>query len=219
MYIKPKAILFDWDNTLADTWPTIHEALTKTFKEMGKLPWTFEETKERVHRSLRDSFPEIFGKDWEKAGEIYLKTFEEIHLSRLQPLDGAEEMLKALLEKKDIYKAVVSNKTGHNLRKEISHLSWDKYFNKAVGAKDAKKDKPASDPVYLALEGSNILPSEDVWLIGDSVTDLECAHNSKCTSVFYGTEDLTHRRFKHCQPHFRIKDHHSLRNIIQDFQG
>ena len=26
---RPRAILFDWDNTLVDSWVTIHEALNK----------------------------------------------------------------------------------------------------------------------------------------------------------------------------------------------
>jgi phosphoglycolate phosphatase len=37
---KPKAILFDWDNTLADTWPTIHQAMSETFAAMGQEPWS-----------------------------------------------------------------------------------------------------------------------------------------------------------------------------------
>ena len=24
---KPKAVIFDWDNTLVDTWPLIHQAI------------------------------------------------------------------------------------------------------------------------------------------------------------------------------------------------
>ena len=214
--VKPKAILFDWDNTLADTWPTIHEALTKTFEQMGHTPWTFAQTKERVHRSLRDSFPEIFGQQWEQAGKLYITHFESIHLDRLQALEGAEDVLRALLGT-DIYVAVVSNKTGYNLRREITHLGWDKYFQKAVGAKDAAQDKPSPDPVHMALEGSRILPSEQVWLVGDSVTDLECAHNSKCIPVFYGHEDLMEERFKHCQPSLHVQDHKVLKRIVDHF--
>jgi phosphoglycolate phosphatase len=28
---RPRAILFDWDNTLVDSWAVIHEALVVTF--------------------------------------------------------------------------------------------------------------------------------------------------------------------------------------------
>ena len=30
----PKAILFDWDNTLVDSWTVIHHAMTATFEAM-----------------------------------------------------------------------------------------------------------------------------------------------------------------------------------------
>lgn len=216
VFRKPKAILFDWDNTLVDTWPTIYEALTHTFKVMGRTPWTLDETKERVHRSLRDSFPLIFGDEWEKAGALYLKTFEAIHLERLVAIMGAEDMLKTLM-KTGIYCAVVSNKTGYNLRAEVKHLGWDMYFHKVIGAKDAAEDKPSVEPVYLALEGSHIIPSGEVWFVGDSITDLECAQNAQCFSVLYGDMDVTPPQFAHCRPHVHVPDHRTLKTMIETF--
>ena len=38
--VRPRALLFDWDNTLVDTWGAIHHALTVTFEAMGETPWT-----------------------------------------------------------------------------------------------------------------------------------------------------------------------------------
>ena len=34
----PRAILFDWDNTLVDTWPTIVECYHDTFTALGQTP-------------------------------------------------------------------------------------------------------------------------------------------------------------------------------------
>ena len=36
----PRAILFDWDNTLADNWAAIHGAMNATLVAMGQAPWT-----------------------------------------------------------------------------------------------------------------------------------------------------------------------------------
>ena len=47
----PRAVLFDWDNTLVDNWPTIHDALNATFEAMGHPTWTLAETRERVRAS------------------------------------------------------------------------------------------------------------------------------------------------------------------------
>ncbi|MDB2415095.1 HAD family hydrolase [Rickettsiales bacterium] len=212
---KPKAILFDWDNTLADTWPIIHKSLEQTFIDMGKTPWTFEQTKDRVHKSLRDSFPEIFGDCWQEAGDKYLKYFEDIHLEKLIPLNGAKDTLDALLDS-GIYLAVVSNKTGYNLRAEVSHLGWDKYFSKVIGAKDVDEDKPSPKPVHAALDGSGIVAGSDVWFIGDSLSDMQCAYNCGCIPVFYGDQDIKDPKFADYQPQHHAIDHAQLLKIIDE---
>ncbi|WP_417794891.1 HAD family hydrolase [Terasakiella pusilla] len=186
-FTPPKALIFDWDNTLVDTWPAIHDANNYTLEQMGHTPWTFEETKERVRKSMRDSFPELFGDRWEEAGKIFYARFEESHISRLSPLKGAENMLKAL-HSKGFYLAVVSNKRGKYLREEAEHLGWDKYFNKILGAGDASHDKPDPAPVELALKGSGISRGSDVWFVGDTDVDLECAKNAGCTGVLVRNE-------------------------------
>src|SRR6202040_342939 len=78
----PRAILFDWDNTLVDSWATIHDALNFLMRAMNKPEWSLAETRERVRLSLRESFPLHFGERWEEAREIYLDRFRAIHLDR-----------------------------------------------------------------------------------------------------------------------------------------
>ena len=58
---KPSAILFDWDNTLVNTWPLIHKAINVTFQEYGLEPWSLEKVKENAHESSREAFPKLFG--------------------------------------------------------------------------------------------------------------------------------------------------------------
>lgn len=188
-YPKPKAILFDWDNTLADTWPIIHEALHAAFTAMGHTPWTMEETKQNTHFSLRDAFPKRFGDRWEEARDVYIKTFRSMHLEKIGILPGAVEVLD-YLRGTDVFLGVVSNKTGAYLRDEVAHLNWGKYFDTVIGAMDAKTDKPSAEPLLLALKDSFIAPGEEVWLVGDAVTDIECAFNAGCTPLFYGPYDV-----------------------------
>ena len=64
---RPRAILFDWDNTLVDSWATIHEALNFVMGAMGKPEWSLDDTRTRVRLSLRESFPMHFGERWREA--------------------------------------------------------------------------------------------------------------------------------------------------------
>lgn len=212
---KPQAVLFDWDNTLVDTWPVIHSALHTTFTEMGVEPWSLAMTKARVRKSMRDSFPEIFGNAWEQASKIYQQAYQSIHLLRLRALPGAEETLK-LVKEQGLYSAVVSNKKGVNLRKELKHIGWSQYFNTVVGADDAKRDKPHADPVHMALEGSNIQLTPRVWFVGDSEIDLECAGNVGATPILYGdiTPDGDGQYNGHAFLH-HVKDHAELVQLFK----
>lgn len=191
MLPAPKAVIFDWDNTLVDTWPIIHAALEATFLDMGKTPWTFDQTRMRVRKSMRDSFPEIFGEGWQKAGELYQRYYRSRHLVKLTALPKAAEVLRRVHERK-LYSVVVSNKKGPSLRQEVEHMGWNVLFDNIVGADDAARDKPFADPVHMAFEKSAIIPGRDVWFIGDSEIDLECAMNTGCTAILYGENAREH---------------------------
>ena len=108
---KPRSILFDWDNTLVDSWPIIHDALNVTLATFGLEPWSLDETRTRVRKSLRDRFPGLFGDKWQAARDVFYDRYAAIHIEKLNPLSGADEMLEAL-HGKGIHLAVLSNKKG-----------------------------------------------------------------------------------------------------------
>jgi phosphoglycolate phosphatase len=184
---SPSALIFDWDNTLVDTWPTIHDALNIMLPQMGHAPWSIAETKGRVRQSLRDAFPVLFGERWEEARRLYLDAFEAIHLNRLHPLPGAEALIAGLAAE-GRFLALVSNKTGRLLRKEVEALGWSRHFARIIGAGDAERDKPDRAPVDLALHGSPYTAGAGVWFIGDTDIDMACALNSGCLPVLVHPE-------------------------------
>jgi phosphoglycolate phosphatase len=181
----PRAILFDWDNTLVDTWETIHAALVVTLQRMGHPPWTLAETKQRVSHSLKNSFPKLFGARWDEARKIYLDSYAAIHLDRLIPAAGAEDMLEALTAR-GLLLGVVSNKTGASLRIEAAHLGWSRYFTRLVGAGDASADKPDPAGFALALAESGVKLGPEVWYVGDTGLDMESAARAGVTGVLLG---------------------------------
>ena len=87
--VLPKAVLFDWDGTLVNSWPTIHESMNLTLTEMGLKPWTMDQTMARARMSLRESFPVLFGDRWEEAREIFYIAYRSMHLEQVEKIDGA----------------------------------------------------------------------------------------------------------------------------------
>lgn len=196
----PAAVLFDWDNTLIDSWPCIIGAMNTTLTAMGHTPWTEAECHDRIGRSMREAFPVLFGDAWEDARTVFQNAFAATHLDMLTPLPGAETMLASLAER-GIYLAVVSNKTGGFLRTEATHLGWDRYFGRLVGAGDAARDKPAADPVHMALEGSGIVAGATVWFAGDNLVDMQCGAESGCPPVLIHPNPPGADAYPGCAPH------------------
>jgi phosphoglycolate phosphatase len=210
---RPQAVLFDWDNTLVDSWGTIHQALNAVMAAMGKPLWSLKETKQRVRLSLRESFPMHFGERWEEARRLYLDSFSQIHLEQLTELPGRSELLQQL-NGEGIFLGIVSNKTGILLRRETQRLGWSAFFGSVVGAGDAKVDKPDAAPVALALEPSGITAGETVWLVGDTAVDMECAQNSGCVPVLLGV-GVAEEEFVRYAPRFTFSDCLTLFRFIQ----
>lgn len=218
---KPRAILFDWDNTLADTWPIICASLHKTFLDMGHEPWSEDEVRggrDKIHHSLRESFPVIFGEDkWEEARDSYYKHFLECHLEKIILLPQAEATLQRLGDAA-MTQAIVSNKTGQYLRDEVAHLALGHHFDAVIGAGDAERDKPYADPALLALEQLGLEPSPDIWLIGDSTTDVECALASGLTPIIFGSSHLLEKYANDARfdkpPHF-VENHQALHQFLE----
>ena len=213
MLTLPKAALFDWDNTLVDTWPVIHEAMNTTLAAMGQPVWEMDETKSRVRRAMREAFPPMFGDRWEEARDIFYGRFREIHLERLEVLHGAEEALAAFADR-GIYLGVVSNKMGDHLRKEVVHLGWQKYFGQIIGATDAARDKPALEPVEMALQGSGTIAGPNVWFVGDTEIDMECGHNAGCIKILVLESPLTDGEFKNFRPDKHLMNCGELSTLV-----
>lgn len=197
--IRPEAVLFDWDNTLVDTWVVIHKALETTFEALDQVPWTLEQTKSRVRQSAREAFPRLFGARAEEASEIFYRAFEDRHLELLRELPGAGEMLEALAQA-GCFQAVVSNKQGYLLRREAAHLGWTRHFGSLVGANDAVRDKPAIDPVEMALAPCGVELGPQVWFVGDTDIDMLCAVNAGCTPVLLRDRPPSEGEFVEASP-------------------
>src|SRR4051794_23008064 len=58
---SPTAVLFDWDNTLVDSWKTIFYAINKTLAAFGLEAWEEDFALSNIQYSGREVFPKLFG--------------------------------------------------------------------------------------------------------------------------------------------------------------
>ena len=209
----PKAVIFDWDDTLVDTWPVALSALNAMFRAMGQQPWSEEEANRRIGPSARDLFPQLFGDRWQEADKIFIDEIRKGFRDNMKTIQGAEDLLKTFYGM-NIFMGVVSNKRGPLLREEVGALSWDSYFRSVIGAGDASADKPDPAAVHLVLKDSGIAPGPEVWFIGNNHMDMQCAHRAGCTPILLETKLPPEDFFNNCQPFMRFSQCAELANYI-----
>ena len=139
-------LLFDWDNTLVDTWGLVHESLRVALRGLGMREWDLEETKRRLGASLRDNFPRMFGERALEAKALYRGHFLSRHLEALRPFSEAEALLRWLQPDLHREQCVVSNceqRTGWGrFACGDSAFGVGGVFSSVVGAEDLVRDKP-----------------------------------------------------------------------------
>ena len=153
-----KIILWDWDNTLADTFGAILVAQNVMRQAYNLSPWTKEEAKIAMNSSGRNLIKNLVGE--ENASEIVLK-------------EGAKEIVHITKEHGYI-NILASNKAGPILRNEVETLSLTKFFDKIIGAEDFEHDKPSKEFTDSAINGYTI---DELYSVGDGKADIKMAHN------------------------------------------
>lgn len=211
-HAPPRAVLFDWDTTLVDNWGSIATAMNAALGAMGLPLWTREETIAQATLSARDRFPMLFGARAPEALTIFFQTLERIHRDHLRPLPGASESLETF-RGLSLFQAVVSNKNSRFLQAEVDHLQWRGYFGAVIGANDAVRDKPDPAPIALALAGAGLQAGPDIWMIGDTIVDIESAKRAGVTAVFVRTNPHPQVWGDH-RPDIEIDDLWQLRRLV-----
>lgn len=184
----PKAILFDWDITLVDTFDLIYSSVNATMRQFNKPEWSVDQVKKYTHSPAQEWLTSLFADQWEDALAFFRKQYVSQHLVYLKPMEGAKSLL-GVLNSLRIPLGIVSNKHGHILRKEVEHLGWDSYFGTILGSGDVAEDKPAPDMALKALQELGVEPCpQRTWLIGDSPADWQCAEAAGCKPIPMGDE-------------------------------
>lgn len=186
---KLSYILFDWDNTLAQTRPALVNSINQVLREYQLPEW--DEVKNRRDKSLsfRDNFTNIFGAD--KATEAYHRYTEHYRQNvkqLLQTFPGVHETL-AYFKAKQIPMLIMTNKDRRLLEYELPQLFDKELFTKIVCGHEAPRDKPYPEQVYYALEGRlspEEINRENVWVIGDSDQDSDSALASGALPIRVG---------------------------------
>lgn len=179
----PKAVFFDWNGTLVDSFRFLHTAHNHVRNILGIEPFTLEVFEGYFGQPREKLYKELYGDHIESAKAHFERFVLENHMKYLQPMPGAVSLLESL-HKLAIPCGVVSNKKVDLIHVEIKSFDWERFFVSVVGAGEASVDKPSPAPLLLAIERSRLnLNCAEVWFIGDTDNDLQCAQAAGAISV------------------------------------
>lgn len=172
--MKYKYVVFDWDGTLADTYPVISAAYDYTFDKMGLLRIPYDEVK-RITSTLqnKDTLGYVFKNRRDEAAMYFYEYVEKYHTERLRPMPGAKEILE-FCRKNDAQCYLITNKKTKFIRAELEKLGFAPYFKKIVAAGEYSEDKPHPIACMAVFDG-NLPPVMQIAVIGDGEADVRTA--------------------------------------------
>ena len=171
--MNKNVILWDWDNTLVDTFAAILDAQNVMRHFYGLPDWSKEEAKKAMNISGRNLIRDLVGEEKVfEARQIYLSAYIK-SASKISLKEGALDVLKKA-KTLGYISILASNKAGNILRNEVKILNIEHYFNRIIGAEDTFDDKPSKLFTDMALSGFSY---ERIYSIGDGKADIKMGHN------------------------------------------
>jgi 2-phosphoglycolate phosphatase len=186
-----RAVLFDFDGTLADSYPAITASVNHVRQLNGLPPLSIAEVKPHVGRGpndlLRQTCP---AGDLERNVAAYRAHHPSVLRSGTTLLPGVYETLVSL-HRHGLGLAVCSNKPIAFTKELVTILNIAEFFAAVLGPEDAGLPKPAPNILLVALARLQVRADESLY-VGDMTVDIQTARAAGVTvwSVPTGSDEI-----------------------------
>lgn len=181
-----KAILFDIDGTLLDSWDFIFDSV-KNSLAIHKLPDLTDETiKKAIGKPLAEFYEILMpGIDPALLSQTH-REFQEKYFHLIKPFAKTKQTLKKLKDKGFLV-ASVSNRIKKSVLHSLKLAKISGFFDVIVSADDVNNPKPHQEHLLVALEKLDVKP-ENSYMVGDTDQDILAGKNAgiKTVGVTYG---------------------------------
>lgn len=181
-----KAIIFDVDGVLLDSFEANFELFKNLMLKAGYQPPTREEYRTLFHRTLRDTVQILTGLEDEAEIKKICGLVEIVDGPSPIILPGVSETIRALSEK---YTLAIATSRIKVYAYEPPLNALEHYFKVTVAYEDAENHKPDPEPLILAAKQLNVDPAECVY-VGDVENDMKAARAAGMQFILYAKEDI-----------------------------
>lgn len=190
-----RAVLFDWDGTLLNSFESDACAYEGMFAQMG-IAWGREELK--LHYSpnwhkvyVAAGIPPL---RWPEADRMWRAAYAR---QRPQLLPPARRVLRQLLRQYRL--GIVSSGTRSRIRKQLHRFGLSGWFAVCICNEDSPRRKPHPAGLSLAISRLHLRPSQIVY-VGDSPEDVQMARRAGVYTIGIFGPFPNHQRLRASRP-------------------
>lgn len=179
-------VVWDWNGTLWDDLPQVHQATNAALREVDGPFLTLPEYVGLFTRPLPNFYRRALGRDlepaqWNRVHETFMASYREnLHLARL-----ADEAVPALetVARNGATQSILSLYPHASLRALVTEQGIDRCFSRIEGLRGTPdRSKVGMFPIHLK-DAAPAVPPHRVVMIGDTDDDLYSAQAAGSTGV------------------------------------
>jgi phosphoglycolate phosphatase len=206
-----RAVLFDQDGTLIDSYPAITASVNHVRSLHGLPPLSVAEVTPHVGRGPGHLLADTVGRGDPAANAA---AYRDHHVTVMRPLTrllpGAADTL-AGLKKRGLQTGICSNKPVEFTRDLVRYLGIADLLDVILGPEDVSRPKPAPDILLTAMRRLNVEADQTLY-VGDMVVDIQTARSAHVTVWVVATGSETPQALDQAGPDRRLE---SLADILR----
>ena len=176
-----KAVIFDFDLTLADATKGIYQCMNHALTHFGYPTKEDQIIKKTIGYSIPDSFKILTGNENQELA----KQFMDVFVAKADKIMNMNtfvypQVYSVLPEIQKLgYKtAIVSTKYRYRIEGILERENLQKYIDYIVGGEDVTNHKPNPEGLITSIKKMQLTPN-DILYVGDSIVDAKAAENTK----------------------------------------
>ncbi|MFZ6027908.1 MAG: HAD family hydrolase [Chloroflexota bacterium] len=209
-----KAIIFDLDGVLVNSEPLMRYAFTESYRRVigaGEPPI------DAYLENMGVAFPQIMDQlglpheMWQPFREICQKNLERVTL-----FPEVVDLLE-WAQSRGIKCSILTGKDRERTLELLAHFGLQHYFDAVIASDQLCRSKPDPEGMLRSLDLLSCAPEEAV-MIGDAVSDVECAHNANVRAIAVTWGIKPERIQTLCCPDYIVHDWQALAGILQTLE-
>jgi pyrophosphatase PpaX len=209
-----RAVLFDFDGTLADSTDLIMQAFRHTMSRFLDAPPADDEWLSGFGTPLRVNIAR-FARSAEEAEammDVY-RTFQEARYDELlRPFPGAPEMVEELA-RRGVPMAVVTSRYRRSTLRGMELCGMLDHIPVVVTPEDVEHAKPHPEPVFHAL-GRLCIDADRAVFVGDSPHDIESGRGAGVWTAGVLWGPFPHDVLRRSAPDFLLEEQRQVLDLL-----